>query len=113
MVGFLGTARVDTLIGGTIDLATDPGASARVSNGVFFTAICSACLGKLPITQLHDELGPASTGVVSIRDPDVAKLEEWEPQAYLAATYSMSMAFEYSMVTDLRLRARESDHLKR
>ncbi len=57
--------------------------------------------------------GPASAGVVSIRDPDVAKLEEWEPQAYLAATYSMSMAFEYSMVTDLRLSARESGHLKR
>jgi hypothetical protein len=35
MVGFLRTARVDTLIVGTVDLATDPGALARVSNGVF------------------------------------------------------------------------------
>ncbi len=42
LVGFLRTARVDTLIGGTIDLATDPGALSRVSNGVFFTAICAA-----------------------------------------------------------------------
>jgi hypothetical protein len=57
--------------------------------------------------------GPASTGVVSIRDPDNAKLEEWEPQTYPAATYSMSMAFEYSMVTDLRQRTRESGHLRK
>jgi hypothetical protein len=42
VVGFLRTARVDTLIGGTIDLATDPGALARVSNGAFFTAIRAA-----------------------------------------------------------------------
>ncbi len=42
MVGFLRTAKVDTLIGGTVDLATDPGALARVSNGVFFTAIRTA-----------------------------------------------------------------------
>ncbi len=52
MVGFFRTAKVDTLIGGTIDLATDPGALAMVSNGVFLTAICTAW-GKLPITQLH------------------------------------------------------------
>jgi hypothetical protein len=56
MVGFLRTANVDTLIGGTVDLATDPGALARVSNGVFLTAIRTAW-GELPITQLHDELG--------------------------------------------------------
>jgi hypothetical protein len=55
MVGFLRTAKVDTLIGGTIDLATDPGALARVSNGVFLTAIRTAW-GELLITQLHDEL---------------------------------------------------------
>ncbi len=42
MVVFLRAAKVDTLIGGTIDLATDPGALARVSNGVFFTAIRAA-----------------------------------------------------------------------
>ncbi len=56
MVGFLRTAKGDTLIGGTVDLATDPGALARVSNRVFLTAIRTAW-GELPITQLHDELG--------------------------------------------------------
>jgi hypothetical protein len=112
LVGFLRTARVDTLIGGTVDLATDPGALARVSNGVFFTAIRAAWANYQSLSSTMSS-GPASTGVVSIRDPDVAKLEEWEPQAYLAATYSMSMAFEYSMVTDLRQRARESGHLRK
>jgi hypothetical protein len=33
MVEFLTTAKVDTLIGGTVDLATGPGALTRVSNG--------------------------------------------------------------------------------
>ena len=61
MVGFFRTAKVDTLIGGTIDLATDPGALARVSNGVFLTAIRTAW-GKLTITQLHDELGTCIDG---------------------------------------------------
>ncbi len=56
MAGFLITAKVDTLIGRTVDLATDPGALARVSNGVFLTAIRTAW-GELSITQLHDELG--------------------------------------------------------
>ena len=112
LVGFLRTARVDTLIGGTVDLATDPGALARVSNGVFFTAIRAAWANYQSLSSTMSS-GPASTGVVSIRDPDVAKLEKWEPQAYLAGSYSMSMAFEYSMVTDLRQRARESGHLRK
>jgi hypothetical protein len=42
MVRFLITAKVDTLIEGTIDLATDPGVLARVSDGVFFAAIRAA-----------------------------------------------------------------------
>ncbi len=75
MVGFLRTARVDILIGGTVDLAMDPGALARVSNGVFFTAICAAWANYQSLSSTMSS-GPGSTGVVSIRDPDVAKLEE-------------------------------------
>jgi hypothetical protein len=90
----------------------DPGALFRVTNGVFFTAIRTAWANYQSLSSTMSS-GPASTGVVSISDPDVAKLEEWEPQAYLTATYSMPMAFEYSTVTDLRTRARQSGHLRK
>ncbi len=89
-----------------------PGALIRVTNGVFFIAIRTVWANYQFLSSTQSS-GPVSTGVVSIRDPVVAKLEGWEPQAYLTATYSMPMAFEYSMVTDLRDRARQSGHLKR
>ncbi len=48
---------------------------------------------------------------MALRNPDVARLEEWEPQAYLVATYSMHMALDHSAISDLRQRARESGQL--
>ncbi len=44
-------------------------------------------------------------------NPDIARLEEWEPQVYLVATYSMHMALNPSAISDLRQQARESGQL--
>ncbi len=44
-------------------------------------------------------------------NPDVARLEECEPQVYLVATYLMHMALDHSAISDLRQRARESGQL--
>ncbi len=109
MVGFLLTAKVTTLMGGVVDLNKDPGALSRVTNGTFFIAIRTTWANYQSLSSTLSS-GPASTGVVAIRDPDVAKPEESGPQAYLSATYSVPMAFEYSTVTDLRARARQSGH---
>jgi hypothetical protein len=76
MVGFLLTAKVTTLMGGAINLNKDPEALSRVTNGVFFTTIRTAWANYQSLSSMQSS-GPASTGVVvSIRDPDVAKLEE-------------------------------------
>jgi hypothetical protein len=75
MVGFLKITKVDTLIRGTIDLATDSEALARVSNTVFFAAIRTAWANYQSLSSTMS-WGPAPTGVVFIRDPDVAKFKE-------------------------------------
>jgi hypothetical protein len=110
LTGFLGGARVTTLLDGQIDLNADAGALSRVSNGVFFTAIRTAWANYRPLSSRISK-GPAATGVVALRNPDVARLEEWEPQVYLVATYSMHMALDHSAISDLRQRARESGQL--
>ncbi len=81
-----------------------------MSNGVFFTAIRTAWANYQSLSSTL-AAGPAATGVVVLRNPDVARLEEWEPQAYLVATYSMHMALDHSVIADLRQRARESGQL--
>jgi hypothetical protein len=111
MAAFLGVARVTTLLDGQIDLNADPGALSRVSNGVFVTAICTAWANYRSLSSRISKGGPAATGVVALRNLDVARLEEWEPQAYLVATYSMLMALDHSAISDLRQRARESGQL--
>ncbi len=78
--------------------------------GVLFTAIRTAWANYQSLSSTL-AAGPAATGVVALRNPDVAKLEEWEPQAYLGATYSMPMALDHSAIADLRQRTRESGQL--
>jgi hypothetical protein len=95
---------------GQIDLNADPGALSRVSNGVFFTAIRTAWANYQFLSSRISK-GPAATGVVALRNLDAARLEEWEPQVYLVATYSMHMALDRSVTSDLRQRARESGQL--
>jgi hypothetical protein len=77
---------------------------------------CSSQLFALPGLTTDPSVresrrGPAATGVVALRNPDVARLEELEPQVYLVATYSMHMALDHSAISDLRQRARESGQL--
>jgi hypothetical protein len=110
LTGFLGGARVTTLLDGQIDLNEDPGTLSWVSNGVFFTAIRTAWANYQSLSSTL-AAGPAATGVVALRNPDVARLEEWEPQAYLGAMYSMPMALDHSVIADLRQRTRESGQL--
>jgi hypothetical protein len=111
LTGFLGGARITTLLDGQIDLNADPGALSRVSNGVLFTAIRTSWANYYRSLSSRILKGPAATEVVALRNPDVARLEEWEPQVYLAATYSMHMAWDHSAISDLRQRARESGQL--
>jgi hypothetical protein len=110
LAGFLRGARVTSLMDGQIDVNADPGALSRMSNGVFFTAIRTAWASYKSLSSTLAS-GPATTGIVALINPDAARLEEWEPQAYLVATYSMPMALDHSVIADLRQRARESGQL--